>query len=104
MEGIVYHGVKVIPATFQLFAGGQDLLRHLVLLDIHPPGVDESDDEEDGQYAVEQDLERVIIIGGNVVVIDFIVNFGGADLAQGRHHGQPVAAGQDHVADEYNFK
>ena len=104
MELIVHDGMQVLFSALELLPGSQNLLRHLVLPDIYTPGVNKGDDEKDRQHAVEQDLERVVMIGGGIGVQDLVVFLRGTDLTQRRQHTQPVTAGQDHERDKDNFK
>ena len=58
----VQHVMQVLLGGLELLAIGQVLLGELVLLHVQAPGVEERQDEEDGQYAVEHDEEGVVAV------------------------------------------
>ena len=104
VELIVQHGTKVVLSAFELLARGKDLLRDPVLLHVQPPCVDKSDDEENGQEAVQQNFKRVVAVDPDVGVQHLVVYLSGGHIAQRAELAQPVAAGCDHINDEHRFK
>ena len=74
------------------------------MLDVHAPGVDKGDDEEDGQHAVEEDLEGVVAVYLGIGVQDLVIFLVRADGAEGGQLAQPQRAGRDHIEDEYGFE
>ena len=104
VELIVQDGTKVVLSAFQLLARGKDLLRDPVLLHVQPPCVDKSDDEENGQQAVQQNFKRVVAVDPDVGVQHLVVYLSGGHIAQRAELAQPVAAGCDHINDEHRFK
>ena len=104
VELIVHQGPKVVLAALELFAGAKDLLRDLVLLDVEAPGEDERHDEEHGEHAVQQDLEGVVAVDGDIGVQELVILLVGPDEAQTGQHAHPVYAVEDHIADEDHLK
>ena len=104
VELIVQHGTKVVLSAFELLSRGKDLLRDPVLLHVQPPCVDKSDDEENGQEAVQQNFKRVVAVDPDVGVQHLVVYLSGGHIAQRAELAQPVAAGCDHINDEHSFK
>ena len=100
----VHQTAQVIRTGFQALALALMLLGDLVLLDVQAPGVHKGHNEEDGQHAIEQDLEGVVPVDLGIGVQNGAVFIVGANLAQGRKHAHPVAAGGDHVEDEHDLE
>ena len=57
---IVQERLEVVLAALDLFALGRNVKANAALLDLQSPGVDEGNDENDGQQRVQQYLDRVI--------------------------------------------
>ena len=104
MELVVQNGAQIILAAFQLFSGSKDLLGDAVLLHVQPPGVDKSDNEQDGKQAVQENLKGVVAIDPDIGIQDLVVYFTGGDVAKGAELAQPVAAGGNHVNDKDRLK
>ena len=100
VELIIHHGPQVILTGAELLAALQDALGDLILLNIQSPGVDETNDEEQGQHTVEKDLKGIVVVTGHVLIQEFVVFLHGALVTQVVQHGQPVDAAEDHVHDE----
>ena len=98
VELVVRQGGNVILGALELLAGGQDLLADLVLTDVHPPGVDEGQDEEDGQNTVKEDEEGVVAILGHAA------DLGGFHGTQGAHLGQVRASEEEDVQVEHRLE
>ena len=83
--------MQVLLGGLELLAIGQVLLGELVLLHIQAPGVEERQDKEDGQHAVEHDEEGVVTIDG------LTADLGGLDSTQGSQLGHVGAAEAEQV-------
>ena len=110
VEVVVHQGVEVVPAALEGLAASQDFLGNLVLLDVGPPGVDKGHNKEEGQDAVKQDFEGVVAVNGfrhfnhaeaALLLHHLGVSFHGAQAGQ---LAQPIAAGGDHIENEYDLK
>ena len=108
VELIVQKGLHILLAAADLLTLGGDVHADAALLDLETPGVDEADDEDDGQKAVEHDLDRIVTGDPYVGIVDGIV----LEAALDRTHGvadlkpvalvQPVEAGTQGVAADRN--
>ena len=98
VELMVCQGSDVILGTLKLLPGSQDLLADLVLTDVHPPGIDEGQDEEDGQNTVQEDEEGVVAILGHAA------DLGGFHSAQGAHLRQVRPAEEENVQVEHRLE
>ena len=112
VEIIVQQGAEVVAGTLDALALGSDVHADAALLDLDAPGVDEGDDEDDGQQAVKHDLDRVVTANPHIGIEDGIIletALDGTDGGAGPEPvalGQPVgaAAGNQHVTDKDYFK
>ena len=112
VELFVHQCPQIVLGMAQTAAGGLDLHVDAALLDLHSPGGHKGHDEHNGQQTIQHDLDRVIAGDPNIGVVNLVIDEAALDRTNGRAGLEPVAllqpvdaaAGNDHVADEYNFK